>query len=200
MNRKILLLPLSLALAPATASATTLVYIGDFQGANEVPANGSPGTGIARVTYDDVANTLLVQAKFSGLLGNTSAAHIHIGNGPGTNGGVATPTPSFPGFPGGVTSGSYSALYDLTLASSYNASFITNHGGTVGSAQMALASGLAQGRGYWNIHSNLFPGGEIRADLSAAPEPATWGMMILGFAAIGAAMRARKVKVSVSRA
>ncbi len=32
---------------------------------------------------------------------------------------------------------------------------------------------------------------------SAVPEPATWGMMILGFGMIGAAARSRKVKTSV---
>jgi hypothetical protein len=34
-------------------------------------------------------------------------------------------------------------------------------------------------------------------DLSAVPEPATWGMMILGFGLVGAAMRMRRRKVSV---
>jgi hypothetical protein len=29
-------------------------------------------------------------------------------------------------------------------------------------------------------------------DLGAVPEPATWGMMIIGFGAMGSAMRARR--------
>ena len=34
-------------------------------------------------------------------------------------------------------------------------------------------------------------------NVAAVPEPATWGMMILGFGMIGAASRSRKVKTSV---
>lgn len=37
----------------------------------------------------------------------------------------------------------------------------------------------------------------VRLDTLAVPEPATWGLMILGFGAVGAAMRRRKTSVSV---
>ncbi len=36
--------------------------------------------------------------------------------------------------------------------------------------------------------------------ISAVPEPATWGLMVLGFGMIGAAARSRKVKTTVSYA
>ena len=36
------------------------------------------------------------------------------------------------------------------------------------------------------------------ATISAVPEPATWGMMILGFGMLGAAMRTRRRGVKVS--
>ena len=68
-----------------------------------------PRTGFATVVYDDLAHTLSVDASFSGLLGTTTAAHIHAATavpGVGTAG-VATQTPSFVGFPLGVTSGTF---------------------------------------------------------------------------------------------
>ena len=68
----------SLALV-APASATVLHYRTILNGANEAPPNASTGTGVAEITIDDVANTMRVQATFSGLLGNTTACHIHGG-------------------------------------------------------------------------------------------------------------------------
>ena len=36
------------------------------------------------------------------------------------------------------------------------------------------------------------PGGEIRGQLQAVPEPSTWAMMLPGFGAVGFAMSCRK--------
>jgi hypothetical protein len=80
---------------------------------------------------------------------------------------VATTTPTFAGFPLGVTSGTYSTTLNLTQASSYNPAFITANGGTTAGAEAALAAGFANGTTYLNIHTSAFPGGEIRAFLVA---------------------------------
>jgi hypothetical protein len=96
----------------------------------------------------------------------------------------------------GVTSGTYSNTFDMTLASSYNPAFVTSHEAALVSAFDALLTGLEAGEAYFNIHTNLFPGGEIRGNLqvAAVPEPSTWAMMVLGFAGVGAmAYRRRKV-------
>jgi len=178
----------------ASARADVYEYTTSLLGTSEVPANGSPGTGIADVTFDSSANTLLVNFSFSGLLGSTTAAHIHApttvaGTG---NAGVATTTPYFPGFPVGVTSGNYSHLMDLTLASSYNASFIIANGGTTTGAEAALFADLNDGKAYLNIHTTLFPGGEIRGNLSPVPEPTSLAM--IGVGAIGLAAFRRHQK------
>jgi hypothetical protein len=76
------------------------------------------------------------------------------------------------GFPLGVTAGSFSNTYDMTLASSYNPAFITANGGTVASAEAALIGGMVAGGTYFNIHTSVFGGGEIRGFL-AVPEPST---------------------------
>ena len=105
-----------------------------------------------------------------------------------------TTIPAFAGFPLGVTSGTYNNTLDMTLASSYNPAFVTLNGGTVAGAFDALLNGLEAGDAYFNIHTNVFPGGEIRGFLAAVPEPSTWAMMILGFAGVGfmAYRRSRK--------
>jgi hypothetical protein len=177
--------------AATPASATIFLFKAALSGAAEVPANPSPGTGTAAVTFDNVANTLTVNVTFSGLIGNTVASHIHCCTAVSNTGntGVATETPSFPLFPTGVTSGSYTDTFNLTLASSYNPAFVTANGGTAASAEAALLAGMLGSKSYLNIHTVAFPGGEIRGFLSSVPEPASWLLMIVGFGAVGAALR-----------
>lgn len=158
-------LALLLLLAAGAASAQT--HRGRLTGAAENPPNNSSGAGSATVVYDAGAQTLSITSNFSGLTGNTTAAHIHCCTDAPANVGVATRTPSFAGFPLGVTSGAQSEVLDLTRASSFNASYITANGGTPASAAAALTAGLAAGRAYFNIHTNVFPGGEIRGFLAA---------------------------------
>ncbi|MBO9574457.1 MAG: CHRD domain-containing protein [Sphingobium sp.] len=50
---------------------------------------------------------------------------------------------------------------------------------------------MGSGKAYLNVHTNVFPGGEIRGFFSAVPEPASWSLMIGGFALSGAALRRR---------
>jgi hypothetical protein len=167
-HRTSLLLAAAVALACALpAQAVVLHYEGTLSGPAEAPPNASPGVGTTEVTIDNVAHTMRVQATFVGLLGNTTASHIHGPTAvPGVaTAGVATTTPFFAGFPIGVTSGSYDNTLNLTLASSYNPSFVTANGGTTAGAEAALLAAIAAGKAYLNVHSSVVPGGEIRAFL-----------------------------------
>ena len=155
----------------STAHATINVYTAVLDGPSESPVNASPGIGTATVTVDDVANTMRVQATFSGLTGTVTASHIHAATavaGTGTAG-VATTTPTFAGFPSGVTFGTYDNTLDMTLATSYNPSYVTANGGTPATARTALFAAIAAGKAYLNIHSTTFGGGEIRGFLNAVP-------------------------------
>ena len=164
-------LMLLIILFGATYISTGQKYWGNLSGQAEVPANNSTGTGIALITIDAVANTMRVQVTFSGLLAGVTASHIHAATAaPGTGtAGVATSVPTFTGFPSGVTSGTYDHTFDMLQSSSYNPAYVTNNGGTPATAWAALLAAISAGRSYLNVHSSMFPGGEIRSFLSPCP-------------------------------
>lgn len=175
----------------AIARAETIVFTTTLTGSQEVPPNASTGIGSALVTLDTVANTLTVNVAFAGLVSPTTVAHIHCCAPPGGIAIPATTVPSFPGFPVGVTSGTFITTLDLTLASSYNPAFIAANGGTVAGAQAAFIAGLLGGQAYLNIHTVQFPQGEIRGQLQEIPEPASLLLLGTGILGIGGALRKR---------
>ena len=182
-------------LAAAPAFGVTTVYTTTMSGPAENPANASPGVGVGTVTVDTTAHTLRVQQTFSGLTAGTTASHIHCCvTTPTGTAGVATMTPTFSGFPLGVTSGSMDQTFDTLAAASYNPAFVTASGGTAAAAEAALFAGLAAGTAYLNIHTSAFPNGEIRGFLTVAtpvPEPETYALFLAGLASLGVAARRR---------
>jgi len=174
-----------------TASAAPIIFSAVLNGESEEPPNASPAIGFAQVSFDPIAHTMRVQANFSGLLGPTTAAHIHCCTASPFSGvvGVATATPTFPGFPNGVTEGIYDETFDMLLASSYRPGFIAMEG-SIAAAESALFAGLMDGRAYFNIHTTFAPGGEIRGFLQV-PEPMTLSILALGLGALAVGRRKR---------
>ncbi|MGZ4984177.1 MAG: CHRD domain-containing protein [Chthoniobacterales bacterium] len=186
-----------IALGLASANAQNLFYTATLTGPNESPPNASPATGIATIVVNPTTNILSLTVIFAGLVGTTTASHIHAATPTPFSGtaGVATTTPFFANFPIGVQSGTFFIQLDLTQSSSFNPSYVAANGGTTASAAAALIAAIQAGESYLNIHTTFAPGGEIRGFLVAAPETGTtWSLMLLGLAALGVtARRLRRV-------
>jgi hypothetical protein len=161
-----LMAALGLALAGAPISAAT-IFSTTLSGANETPPTTSTGTGSMLVTL--LADTLTVSVNFSGLSSPDTASHIHC-CGVGVSEPIAVP---FTTFPTGLTAGTFNDSYDLTNIATYNSAFVTANGGTAATAEAAFIAGLNGGQTYGNVHTVANPGGEIRGQLAAIPEPAS---------------------------
>lgn len=114
-------------------------FYGVLSGANEVPANGSTGTGIVIVKYTTATNAVELFGNYNGLSANITASHIHQAA-IGVNGGVVVGLTNTGGVSGTLTVG-----------------------GTITDPQ---ETELLAGNMYVNVHSSSFPGGEIRAQLT----------------------------------
>ena len=111
-------------------------------GSQEVPPNDSEATGTGVVALNDYQTMIEVTVNFSGLSGNASAAHIH---GPALPGVSAPVLIGFPNFPA-TTSGTYTNTFAITPEQ---------------------VSWLNDGLLYINIHTAMFPSGEIRGPLES---------------------------------
>lgn len=137
----------------APAHAVVVVYQATINGAQEVPPRPSPATGTGTFTIDTDANTIDYNVVFDvgALLAPENNAHIHCCAPPGMNAGVIIPLPL--GSPK-IGQGTYAETNEANILA---------------------------GNSYINIHTELYPGGEIRGQILPPPpnatEQATWGMI-----------------------
>ena len=182
----------SLALAftmlfSSAAFASITEFRSTMSGPSEQPPNNSPGASIANVVYDDVAMTMSFTVPFIDLLAGTTVAHLHCCT-PQPLIGIAPPAIPLDNFPVGVRNGLYERLYSLADPATYDPAFLSAQGGSVEAARNFLIEGIYSNQAYLNIHSTLFPAGEIRGFLVLAnpvPEPSSWLMLGVGLAGFG---------------
>lgn len=182
----------SLAGVVSQAHAARHTFATTLSGAAEEPPVDSPGTGTAIVLYDGDARTLTVKVEFADLREGTTVAHIHAPTAVAMAGniGVASYPGTFPGFPVGVTEGTYQGTWSLAEASSYTAGFYNNNGATTESAEAALLAAMFAGKAYVNVHTSFSPPGEIRGFLVSVPDQgATLLLLVPAFGALLALRR-----------
>ena len=118
---------------------------GDASGAQEVPAVTTTATGTLSGTYDSKTNVLQYNINWTGLSGDISVAHFH---GPALAGVDANP------------------IIDLAVT--------TNgvNGNITGSATLhdSTETHLLNGKLYYNLHTVLNPGGEIRGQVTTVEQ------------------------------
>jgi hypothetical protein len=161
-NRLVVSLAFLAAFALAgRALAGTAVAIADMKGTNEVPSiiTGASGKFTATIT----ANQIKYKFSFSGLTGDSLFAHIHVGE-RHTNGEVTVflcnNTATGPA-PQPCPHGSGTIAGTIT-----SADVIGPAGQGVDAAEFAaVLAAIQAGATYANIHTSVFPTGEIRGQL-----------------------------------
>ena len=169
---------------PAGAAPNDPTYRAVSSGALESPPNASPGTSL--VTIDLGGKDMLVDLPVRDLDGTTTGAHIHCCTSTAFTGTAPVAVP-FQDFPMDVHAGTYSNAIPLGDAASYDPAFVSAHGGTAQGAASALVDAINANEAYVNIHTSLYPDGEIRGWLVAAPpvpETAEWSMLAVGLAGL----------------
>jgi len=175
-----------LALAATAGLATPAfaqTYKATASGPAESPPNASPGSSM--VTLEFAGTKLTVDLPFSGLVGDSTEAHIHCCTTTAFTGTSPVALP-FTGFPTGVKDGSYTKTFSLYDTATYDPAFLAANGGTASGAATAFVNGINANEAYVNIHTTSHPDGEIRGFVVAAPvpEPAEWAMLAGGLASL----------------
>lgn len=122
-----------------------LFFTSSLNGTNEVPAVTTNGLGVASVFMNGTMDTLCLTLSFTGLTGPATGAHIHEGFS-GTNG---------------------SPLISLTQNISGNMIRATIAGPAI---SVGFIEKLISGKLYLNVHTAMYPGGEIRGQIITESE------------------------------
>ena len=175
-----LALVVALGLGSTTsAQAEPTRYTAVLNGESVEPPTPSTGTADAVVIIDPLAHTMYVYVNFA-LMGITLQAHIHAPTDVALTGvaAPATATPTLPDFPFALSYDVYEKTLDMTQESSYSPEFLAANGGTAASAEAALFAAIAEGRAYIDVHTDMYPDGEVRGFLTVNNTPTenvTWG-------------------------
>ena len=139
--------------------------VGGLSGYSEVPVVSSTGRGLFRATIGDADASITYDLRYTGLEGEVTQAHIHLGA-TDTNGGISvwlcgagsTANPVCP-TPAGVVQGVITAADVIGPTSQ----------GIEAGALDELIAAIRVGKAYVNVHSSTWPaGGNPLADPAAS--------------------------------
>ena len=170
--KKLLSVVLLAASLVAVHAQSIVTYTINMTGGNVVPPDPSTGQGSGFAYFDTIANTIAFDVTFFGLTSPSTVAVLHDG-GPTVNGGVIAVIPVSPA---NSTFGTVS-----TTAITFPTAYLAD---------------LQAGKTYLDIHVSstpgAYPGGEIRGQLLAVPEPTTLSLAGIGLGALALARARRK--------
>lgn len=121
-----------------------------LSGAQETPAVPSTALGTMDVFYSKETRTLTYSVSWSGLTGSVNAMHIH---------GLA---------PLGYIAGVVQTFTTATIVrcpTSLNTSCGTYQGSLLADGVVVLEENILNGNYYVNLHTTVYPGGEIRGQI-----------------------------------
>jgi hypothetical protein len=162
---------LTLLVATGSASAAEVHLATTLRGFEEVPVVSSAAGGTFTATLSDDRSTIEYELNYT-LSGHVTQAHIHIGQ-RNVNGGISIwlcsnlPSPPTPAGAGIQACPDSPGTIHGTITAA-NVVGPSGQGITPGEffeAQRAILRGM----GYANVHSDLFPGGEIRGQIVIVP-------------------------------
>jgi hypothetical protein len=135
-----------------------------LSGYQENPDISTGASGSFTATLDDSAQTITYKLTYSGLEGTVTQAHVHFGK-RAINGGVAFFLCGTAAAPG--PAGTPTCPADGTVTRTVTAADILGptDQGIEAMNYEELAAAMRNGSTYANVHSTLWPGGEIRAQI-----------------------------------
>jgi hypothetical protein len=169
--RPLAVLATSLVVMSAPALGATVLATAELDGLQEVPANDSTATGAAAFTFDEATGDYTFTLSVVGIdafeINADVAGGIHIHE-------------AAPGFNGPIVINTAEDRVDLIVSDFGEFVFVAE--GTV-SAPASIFEALAAGNLYVNVHTEEFPGGEIRGQLAIVPVPGA--LLLFGSAFTG---------------
>jgi CHRD domain len=155
-----LVLALACCTIPATASAQERVVCAFMFGFNEVPPVDTDGFGVAVLWIQD-DGLIRYFISWENLRSDAFIMHIHFG-GPGMNGPIILDF---------LNPGALEGLIALEQSGAAHGTFSSAHFEPApGLPTYAMAiQAILDGRCYANVHSRMFPGGEIRGQTEEIP-------------------------------
>ena len=187
MLRKLLAMLVLGLLVPLGAGAATVTLGGNLTTEAEVPAptipDGFDPSGFVLASLDTDTGEFAWLVTFTGLTGPAGAAHFHGPFPPGVAGGIQIDI----GDAGSAQNAPEEAV-DVVLSGVGQASGTFMGTATLNADQMA---DLLAGLWYINVHTELNPSGEIRAQMlitssiTPVPLPAAAWLMMSGLAGLG---------------
>jgi hypothetical protein len=150
----------------SAAGANAQQFEAKLVGFNETPSNFTPAQGTLKLNLNTILQSATYTLTYSGLRGTVTQAHIHFAKARDAGGifvwlcGTTTNPPPVPGTPTCPQSGTVTGT--ITPASIVAPN--PTQGITAGDFGV-LTAALSSESAYSNVHSTLFPAGEIRGQI-----------------------------------